>query len=117
MSNNSINLVIPVPQLSQAEEYYPDAALLIGAYLDSIVNNDFSIFYDRVHGIPNDGLLSEDTEESFDFHELCDQVESAMCYLSNTITTLPYLTKNYEVLNSYKIDDSSVVVVVCDMTK
>lgn len=115
-----IHVVIPVPKLHEAETHYADIPQIVGFYLEAVSpfadSSSWENFYDKVAlTLPEAGELEDyyydqknNRIENFELLE--DQLVVAMQEIKESLSDDFLPLKQYEVLESKKYGNDSVVV-------
>lgn len=117
-----IHFVIPVTFLKEAEVEYSDTASIIGSYVEAVQSDNWEHFYDKVgETLPDSGDLEDiffdrkkNCIENFDI--LTDQITSAIAHIRHELDVIQLPVHQYEVINSKKLDGSSVIITLAQKT-
>lgn len=122
MKHDSIRIIIPLENLPKAEEIFPETAMLVGPYLNSISNNDYNSFYEDLIRIVQENRGDDEVIKDYEekeilkhFDSICDDMVTAfeeIKYQAEHYSPADSLPEDYEIESSRKLNNNAVELIV-----
>lgn len=121
--SEKLTIIVGIANLPMAEMLMSNVTEYIGPYLECLAKGDFVEFYDNIMNLdidpedPDEEYVKSSVGKMENFTKVCDEVETALSCISNSLLPSYLPPTGYHVIESKKIAHNAVAITLIEDPK